>query len=269
MEHQSPEQDSSCLLEPLTRRNKNGDVYQRLATVDRQIQDILNLDPQELRGRLEVRDEASLGYLKEESLVYLIRHYHKVGNRQRVNDLSECLVNRCSKWICSRLSGLRADARADGYSEVVEKLFTRILDLGSDRGDFLQVRFWVVLEKLTVDVFRKQVNKLELEMTVDCDRETIDTLIQEGAVVVPATLASRAVESEAIDRGLIEVALRQLEEPLRSAFLLRHYLGWPIEDRDPAVQTISRRFGKTPRTIRNWLSRADGRLEAWRRSRNE
>ena len=40
--------------------------------------------------------------------------------------------------------------------------------------------------------------------------------------------------------------------------------GWPVEDRDPNVPTISRYFGKTSRTIRNWLAQAEERLAAWR-----
>ena len=83
-------------------------------------------------------------------------------------------------------------------------------------------------------------------------------------MVLPAAFAGRRVESEAIDNALIEAALSQLEEPIRSAYLLRYLEDWPIEDKDPAVQTISRHFGKTPRTIRNWLSKADEILEAWR-----
>ena len=179
MEHETTNQDTACLPEPLTRRNAGGDVYQRLATVDRQIQEVLKLDSEELRRRLEIRDEAAPDFLKEESLVYLIRYYRKVGHRQHVNDLSTCLVKRCAKLTYGGLGSLAADVRDDGYSEVVEELFARILDLDSDRGDFLQVRFWVVLERLTVNVFRKQVNQVELESTGDYDQETIDSLIQQ------------------------------------------------------------------------------------------
>ena len=264
MEHETTNQDTACLPKPLTRRNAGGDVYQRLATVDRQIQEILRLGHEELRRALEVRDEASSAFLKEESLVYLIRHYHKAANKRCVNDLSRCLLTRCATWIDGKLGRLRADLREDGNSSVVEELFAMILDLTSDRGDFLQVRFWVVLERVAVDVFRKQVKRFGAESSGDYDQATIDALTQQGAVVVPTTSASRSVESEAIDKVLTEAALHQLEEPLRSAYLLRHYLSWPIEDQDLTVQTISQYFGKTPRTIRNWLSRADERLEAWR-----
>ena len=264
MEHETTRQDESCSPQPLTRRNADGQVYQRLAVVDRQIKEALGLDDEELRSHLKVRDEESPAFLKEESLVYLIRHHHGAGNRKFVNDLAECLLKRCATWIDGKLSGLRTDLREDGNSGVVAEVFDRILDLTSDRGDFLQVRFWMGIKRITVDVFRKQVNQFDTESSGDYDQATIDDLTQRGAVVTPTTSADRPIESEAIDNVLIEAALHQLEEPIRSAYLLRHYKDWPIEDKDPAVQTISRHFGKTPRTIRNWLSKADEILEAWR-----
>ena len=120
------------------------------------------------------------------------------------------------------------------------------------------------LDKITVNAFRRQVSQFDTESSGDYDQAAIDNMTQRGGVVVPTTIASRSVELEAIDRVLIKAALHQLEEPIRSAYLLRHHQGWPIEDKDPNVRTISRHFGKTPRTIRNWLSRADELLEAWR-----
>ncbi len=264
MEHETTRQDEPCLPQPLTRRNRDGQVYQRLAEVDRQISEALGLDDEALRSRLEVRDEESPAFLKEESLVHLIRHHHGAGNRELVNDLAECLLKRCATWIDGKLSGLRTDLREDGNSGVVAEVFDRILDLTDDRGDFLQVRFWMGIERITVDVFRKQVSQFDTESSGDYDQTTIDDLSQRGAVVVPTASAGRPVESEAIDNVLIEAALHQLEEPIRSAYLLRHLKDWPIEDQDPAIQTISRHFGKTPRTIRNWLSKADEILEAWR-----
>ena len=265
MEYETTKQDTSCLPQPLTHRNADGEVYQRLPAVNRQIKEALGLvDHEELRSRLEVHDEDSPAFLKEESLVYLIRYYHGEGNGDFVNELAECLLTRCATWIDGKLRRLRAALREDGNSSVVAEAFDRILDQSSDRGDFLQVRFWVVLEKITVDVFRKQVYQFDTESSGDYDQATIDDMAQQGAVVVSTTFAGRSVESEAIDNVLIEAALHQLEEPIRSAYLLRHHQGWPIQDKDPAAQTISRHFGKTPRTIRNWLSTADERLEAWR-----
>ena len=266
MDNETTAQDTSCLLEPLTRTNADGEVYQRHTVVDSQIREALRLYPEELRRRSEIRDDAPPDFIKEEALVYLIRHYHKTENRQCFNDLSECLLTRCATLINSKLSRLGADWQEDGYSEVVVELFDRILDLDSDRGDFLQVRFWVVLERLTVQVFRKMLkveqSTIPLASLAGYDGEDVATA--EVEIPAPSTHATRSVESEVIDSILIQDALSQLDEPIRSAFLLRHYAGWPIEDQDPSVRTISRHFGKTPRTIRNWLASAEERLAAWR-----
>ena len=148
-------------------------------------------------------------FLKEESLVYLIRHYFEVGNRQRVNDLSEFLLGRCAKLIYGKLGGLGTDARDDGYAEVVEQLFARILDLESDRGDFLQVRFWKVLERLTVQVFRKLVKQSNAESSSAYDAEDTNGLAQTGKVVGAAAVPHRSPESEVIDNSLIREALSQ------------------------------------------------------------
>ena len=261
MNYETTEQDTSCLPEPLTKRKKaNGKIYRRPAVLDRQIREALKLDHRELRRRSEIRDEESPDYLKEESLVYLIRHYHKVGNQRVVNDLSKSLLDRCAALIYSRLLSLRVDLRDEGYSDVVAELFSRIIDLKSDRSDFLQIRFGLCLKSLTVQVFRKQLNQLKLERNSipmasleDYDGEETNPLVR-----------PRSIESEVIEKDLIRAALSQLKEPLRSAYLLRHYEDWQIENQDPSVPTISRYFNKTPRTIRNWLTKAEKCLEAWR-----
>ena len=75
------------------------------------------LKPEDLRRRLDVADKVSPDFLKEESLVYLIRHYHREKNTQRVDELSECLLTRCAisidSWLGSLGSNWREDANAD------------------------------------------------------------------------------------------------------------------------------------------------------------
>lgn len=270
------EQDTTCLPEPLTRKNADGEIYQRESVVDRQIQEALILDAEELVRRSKVTDKVSREFFKEESLVYLIRHYHKVENRGLVDALTESLLSRCATWINGQLYRLGSDAAKEGYSEVVAELFGRILELGSDKGDFLQVRFWVVLKRLTVQAFDNQLNQLNLECAgapltslEGYDDEDTGTLTHEDRLQASNTFTTRTIESEVIDKILIQAALSQLKEPFRSAYLLRYYWGWPIEDQSPSVQTISRHFKKTPRTIRNWITEAEERLEVWRKEKRD
>jgi len=171
---------------------------------------------------------------------------------------------------------LGSDAAEEGYSEVVATLFCRILDLDSDQGDFLQVRFWIALKSLTVQAFNRQLNQPKHERngsqpssSKGYEIENVDAMSHERVVRAPDTNSSRTIESEVTDKDTIRRALGHLQEPLRTVYVLRHYWGWPIEDQDPNTRTISQRFNKTPRTIRNWLAKAEKELEAWRQEENK
>jgi RNA polymerase sigma factor (sigma-70 family) len=187
------------------------------------------------------------------------------------------LVRRCVGVINSHLWRLGGELARDGFNDVVEQLFERILDLNTDRGDFLQVRFWVVLDRLAGSAFNKQLSQYQearkrepLTALPGYDRDDEDGArtarpVDDAAVMSPA--ADEALDEDELlreRRDRIRDALGRLGEPLRTVFLLRHHAGWPIEDQDPTVRTISRHFGKTPRTIRNWLNQAEEILEKWR-----
>src|SRR5258708_2525673 len=96
-QHQDPGEGGA--VEPLTHRNADGDVYQRTPAVERQIATALALPHDRLRQRLAVADQNATDYLKEECLVYLIRHYHRVGDAGLVNSVSEALLHRCARFI--------------------------------------------------------------------------------------------------------------------------------------------------------------------------
>ena len=264
MNHMNTEQDTLCLPKPLTHTNTKGDIYRRQPDVDRQIREALGLYLEELRSRLEIKDKQSPEYLQEESLVYLIRHFHIEGNVQTVNELSECLLTRCAIFIDSRLRGLGPSCREDANAEVVAELFYRILDKDSDRGDFLQVRFWVAVKRLTIQIFRKCLHQANLESLAEGEIENIEVSTLKHEKRASSMLPTENVELMAIENEVIREALNRIEEPFRSAFLLRHYYMWPIEDQDPNVLTISQQFNKTPRTIRNWLAKAEECQAAWR-----
>ena len=270
MESDNSENKGARLPEPLTRTNKSGKKYKRLPEVDNQIRTALDLDPKELVPQATVWDKSSPDFLKEEALVYLIRHYHRENDRRTVNDLTEVLLGRCAGWIESRLRILGDEAVGEGYGDVVERLFTQILDLDGNRGDFLQVRFWRALKGFTARVFgeqlkqqKKRQNSSPLSSLTGYDNEDSDAAGHEWKVKPSDSATCRSAESQATDNIFIRQAMSQLEEPFRSAYLLRHYDNWPIEHQDPAVRTISQRFGKTPRTIRNWLTKADKQLSTW------
>ncbi len=249
----------------LTRRNRDGLIYRREAAVEQQIDAALSLTPDAIVQRSRRCGDAP-DHLQEECLVYLLREFAGRGDAATVSALSEALLQRCMRFISGKLLALGRQAHDEACDDVVVRLFELILDLESDRGDFLQVRFWVVLEKLAVAAFGRQVNELArsarqvplsaLPGASDGDDEETHVAAPTDALAAPAPPPEQAL--------LYREALATLEEPYRTAFVLRHYAGWPIEDGDPGVPTISRYFDKTPRTIRNWMATAEQVLAAWR-----
>jgi RNA polymerase sigma factor (sigma-70 family) len=257
-------------VEPLTRRNADGEVYRREPSVECQIVQALRLAPCALVGRARLADAAAPGFLKEEAVVYLLRRAHRRGEGRTACDLTGVLLQRCTSVIQRRLGSLGPEALEDAYGDVVAELFGRILDLDSDRGDFAQVRFWVLVERLAIRAFDTQVweadrarRTVSLEELADWDRDDDDP-----GHTAQANTSARCdpslLETVVIQYELMRDALDHIEEPYRTAFLLRYVAGWPIEDRDPTVRTISRHFRKDPRTIRTWLSRAKEALRDWK-----
>ena len=250
----------------LTRRNRDGVPYQRDAAVEAQLAVAADLAPGALIERARRRDHEAPCYLREEALVYLLRESARRGEAATASALCEALLARCAGYINAKLGALGAEARDEAFAEVVAELCGLILDLDSDRGDFLQVRFWVTLEKLVVAAFGRQAREIarakrQVPLSALPGAEGGD----EEERTVAARLEDITAPSLPPDLALLyREALATLEEPVRTAFVLRHYEGWPIEDQDPSVPTISRYFDKTPRTIRNWMSAAEQALAAWR-----
>ena len=270
----------TVMLEPLTRRNRGGQVYAREPDVERQIAMALPLSRDSLRARAAISDRQSPDYVKEECLIYLVRHYHRSGDEARVSDLCAAIVGRVTPMIRKHLWSLGPEALDEGYSDVVTRLFGKVLDLSTDRADFFQVRFWVAMKKLCIRVFGNQLAQLELsqkevsfsqvpgyeeeeEEQVEAEGKRV-RLTEEDKQRISAPSGEKATIDRDLQRESRRVALTHLEEPFRSAYLLRHCQGWPIEHQDPAVLTISGYFGKTPRTIRSWLTKAEEKLAQWR-----
>lgn len=254
-------------LRPLTRCNKQGEVYQRSTAVESQIKSALALSPDRLLERALLQDDQLSDYLREECLVYLIREYKRKGHEKIINDLSQILLRRCAKYLHERLHSLGPDRVEDAISDIVLELFTQILELDNDRGDFLQVRFWVVLESLVITTFGRYIKGLkESENTVPLSYEQDTDDSNNRGSIPPEDSALPALTVE--QRLLYREGLNTLEKSHRVAFVLRHYYDWPIESNNPSQPTICRYFGKTSRTIRLWLAKAEETLERWRGEHN-
>jgi DNA-directed RNA polymerase specialized sigma24 family protein len=243
---------------PLTRRNAAGLLLERDEAVTKPIADALGLDDSELIERARVSIVDSPRYLQEECLAYFIRDCRRRGDTWLGEQLAEILVGRCSRFINSRARAALSGAYAeDCIGDILYALAKQLL-APDDRSDYAQVRFWVFLDRIVIGAVRVQLRALRR------DRRLVS--IGEEASDDESSIPLRLADTMTPPPDRLAVAsegLATLEEPFRQAFVLRHYCGWPIGG-DASHPSISGHFGVKPRTIQNWLRKAETRLEAWR-----
>lgn len=263
---------ASTQVQSLTHCNSMGEVYQRTAPVHSQIEAALTLTSFQLVERARIADHHSPDYFQEECLVYLIREFRKRGDERIVNDLSEILICRCKNMIYGRLQALGQQGVEDAFNDVILDLFAPILDLGSDRGDFLQVRFGLALKSLIIGVYNQYVKGIKKEAENTVPHSSIAGYEPEGEDDVRNSVQLDDMADPSISmeqRMSYREGLISLKEPYRTAFILRYYEGWQIDAKDPSVPTLSRYFKKSPRTLQTWLTLAEEILEHWRGEQHE
>lgn len=141
---------------PLTRQSSSGELYQRLPEVEAQINEMLRAAPDEVIERLRNAGEDSPQYLKEETLVYLIREYFTRPEQHVFEELASALTRRCQRHIARHARRFVDQASLDDCAgEILSNAFEQILDFDSDRGDYIQVRFWHYLKRLESDITQK------------------------------------------------------------------------------------------------------------------
>lgn len=254
-------------IQPLTRRNASGAVYQRDPDVQRQIAAALELSPTALIERTSIDTSNDPNYLKEEAVVYLLRAYRQMGREDIVSDLTDVLVRRSAPNMNKWFRALDLHTREDASQEVWQQLFDQVFNFSNDRGDFFQVRFWARLHRLAIRVFEKYDRVREQtkdDVSIEHLAGSSDDAADEKNREVAAWTEILEPEVTPEQRAIYREGLGVVPEPQRTAFMLRYYYGWQIEDQDPAILTISRYFNKTDRTIRNWLKQAEAQLKQWR-----
>ena len=260
------------IFPPLTRYNKKNLRYERTEAVTSQITATLGWNAAQLRKRVDNRDFTSVHYVGPECLVFLIRHFRGLCDTEMVNVLARALVARCRGRIRKVLARIDDEnARQDATDEVLTHLFREILDLESDKSDFFQVRFMFAIDRLTFKArkrafasLNRTASTLRLSQLAGEDGDGEDEYAPFARSDAPELTNPRDQPDREIQVDDALKALEQMDPRCAEAWVLREVYGMQIEDQDPEVETISRHFGKTPRTIKNWLDKAEDALRRWR-----
>jgi len=264
------------VVPPLPPGNQSHIAPTRDRDVTDEIQSLLQAnDTKAIIQRAHIQDRETPGYIRDETLVFLIKSFHAQERRAITEVLSEALVRRCVSRIqrASQRSGLRLPpARvSDFVNETISRLFIRILSPNQTSGSFLQVKFGCALKLIIQDVkddwLDERLRDQEASSLNGLDDDNLDSLTAEMST-------SRSSESRSIwsmpSHHIAEIneGLRAItqtsKKPYRHAFIMRAYLELPIGDRDWSEVCIAVHFDKSRRTIQNWLNGAEAELQAWR-----
>ncbi|WDT82187.1 MAG: hypothetical protein MPW14_10915 [Candidatus Manganitrophus sp.] len=221
----------------------------------------------------EQRDEVAVS---SEALVYLLRREARKGNLQKpgVDGLISILVNRSEITLKHHISGVFDELQCEEIChEVIDRMIDEITD-ASDKADYAEVNFNDWLRHNRIDACRKQERK---DAGTEQVGDAMADLAEDEADIMPIKkepISSESPEAayaltEARDRIAAAIREANLAPTSLKAFLL--YYGWdvPIESKDPKEYTLVKHFGKSEKTIRNWLRSAEKVFAKQRGETNE
>lgn len=223
----------------------------RDAHVERQIAHWVGHTPTQMVRGAKSNPEA-FDYPQDETLVYLLRHCFRSGQTEAAFQLLEILIERSARiinklvyrWRMTKTE--REDCIRQAHAQMCEAL------LSNDRKDeFWEIRFGLCLARKVKNVLAKAGRDLGTEIPESQfgDDDAAPMLEREiNRIHFSASSPEKQV--------FIAEALATLKSEERTAFVMYHEQGYDQEE-------IARFLTVDPRTVRNYLRRAEKRLAEW------
>ncbi|MHB1926160.1 MAG: hypothetical protein ACYCRD_02705 [Leptospirillum sp.] len=271
------------MTEPLRKRRPDGSLYRRRQEVEEEL------------GRLEMLDLAEILYLarqgesrrgdsvSSEALVHVLRReIRSVTAKSPVLELDgllSILTIRCEGNLRQHLGGFDEIDRDEISKQVIDQVVDVLCD-GGDIADYAEVNFNDWLKYKRIDACRKQ-EKTGWGERVDIN--AIDDLKSPDPTPEYEYIMSEAREKASLPslledadlmpevRYAIAAAIKNANLPdnILQAYLMHHYLGVQIESKNEGKHTLVKHFGKSEKTIRLWLVRAEEAFSKLRGTTNE
>jgi len=289
------------MAEPLRRRRADGTAYYRRPEVEAELQHLTKLTPAEVLERAREGERQGKLSISSEALVHILRREVRVATTQgpglgTIDGLSSILCGRCEQSVRQHLPTFEGVDREEICAEVLNRVVDEIFDDG-DVADYAEVNFNSWLARNRIDSIRRQVGKVRHRaqpgdaLEERSDGEVEEPILQEAlsgqASTQPTPEATYAL-TEALEmvtlpqsikdggfspEGLYQIAamvkLANLPPNVLEAFVLYHYLDMRIESKDPHKHTLVKHFGKSEKTIRLWIERAEKAFAQLRGENNE
>jgi hypothetical protein len=250
---------------PLRKRKSDGTLYQRRPDIELSLGELLQLSRSELASRCEINDLGNSAYLPPECLLHLIRTYRSNNSDRSFETIFRALRQR----ILARMPPPEIAGRVEGKAlasqrnlKIGEYVMDRFMGMlvkdraGYDeRLDYFEVNFDAALATLRLDGRKKafREEKRSEPMTYDDETSELNAEIEKAAAE-HNPLSDSKLDDRAY-RSRFYAAIDSLPDDLRRVIDLQ-LLGFPIDSKEPGVQTIAKIIGCAEKTVRNRRDRA-------------
>ncbi len=287
------------MVEPLQKRCEDGTLYKRRRVVEQEIEDLEKLKLPEILARARDGERSGKTTVSSEALVHILRREVRIATTRSptlgaIDGLIQILIQRAEAILRRHLWGLGEIDREEICKQVTDRIVDEIYE-DSDLADYAEVHFNAWLRYNRLDAFRKQKRKIE---RMERFGDSVDEIAEDEALVVPEGIDDKAgseptpeaayASIEACNMAILPAGIQEAEfspedryriaamvqqvnlaPHVLDAFLLHYYFGMQIESEDPDKHTLVKQFGKSEKTIRNWIKRAETAFTELRETKDE
>ncbi len=200
----------------------------------------------------------------EEVLVTLLRRNAAAGDEKLAWRIAAEITQRVKGRIARTLTLWRLDQPESTAEDVIDEILTAtyeaLFDL-SERERFWEIRFWVAFDRRLIKIARAKRTLLDTSQPQLPQEDELSHTQPAGA----SNVFGAPSLQDPVDAVLAGEALALLSPNERTAFLLKHVAGMPEHsEKQNGPVTIAQVLNVSPRTIRNYLARAEKTLAEWR-----
>lgn len=288
------------MVVPLRKRRADGSPYRRRREVEEELLELEKLSLPHLLARAREGEQWGKTSVSSEALVHILRREVRTATTRSatlglIDGLVQILIQRAEGMVRRHLGGFDEEIdREEICKQVTDRIVDEIYE-DSDLADYAEVNFNDWLRHNRLDACRKQRRRIE---RIERLGDAVDDLAEDEAQIVlegidgqaspepspeaayalreageKASLPPRIEEAELSpeDRYRIVAMVKRakLRPEVLDAFLLHHYLDMQIESEDPEKHTLVKQFGKSEKTIRSRIKRAEKVFAKLRETKDE
>lgn len=248
------------MARPLTKKDGNGTLYTRPATIEAAIDEAMREDLDTLIRRAKISKRSSPGFVPLECLVHIIRDARRRGDQGMMSVLMPIMLGRCEAILIRKIPSDYLPNAEDVREEILGELGVLFAEDGcantTNALDYFECRFNSAFRTFRLPYIKRERTRTEPLVFAPPQTGSSDDLTDDEFFSRISERLRRSKSLEEHVRNDLLKAVDALPADQSKAVTLCYFYGLPEESEDPSVTTAASLCGVTGRTIRNRLRRA-------------